>query len=151
LFFDTPKSQAGKRTVAFPKEIAPEIRWHLDRFGQLGAKGLVFMGPRGGWLRRGNFQREVWIKAREAVGLPNLHVHDLRHTGGTLSAATGATLKELMARPGHADVRAAMVYQHASRDRDRAIAQGLGGFIRDARAASGKLEDEEPERRERNA
>jgi hypothetical protein len=33
LFFDTPKSQAGNRTVAFPEEIAGEIRWHLDRFG----------------------------------------------------------------------------------------------------------------------
>lgn len=30
---DTPKSPAGKRTVAFPAEIAPEIRWHLERFG----------------------------------------------------------------------------------------------------------------------
>lgn len=151
LFFDTPKSQAGKRTVAFPEEIAGEIRWHLDKFGQPGAKGLVFVGPRGGLLRRGNFQREVWIKAREAVGLPALHIHDLRHTGGTLSAATGATLKELMARLGHADVRAAMIYQHASRDRDRKIARGLGGFIRDARAASGKPEHEEPEQEERSA
>jgi integrase len=93
-------------------------------------------------LRRGNFQREVWNKARESVGLPGLHIHDLRHTGGTLSAATGATLKELMARLGHADVRAAMIYQHASRDRDRKIAQGLGGFIRDARAATGRPEGE---------
>ena len=67
-----------------------------------------------------------------------------------MSAATGATLKELMARLGHADVRAAMIYQHASRDRDRAIAKGLGGFIRDARAVSGKPGDEEPEQ-ERSA
>jgi integrase len=131
LFFDTPKSQAGKRTVAFPEEIAPEISWHLERFGQLGARGLVFVGPRG--------------------GLPGLHVHDLRHTGGTLSAATGATLKELMVRLGHADVRAAMIYQHATRDRDRLIAQGLGGFIRDARAAASTPEDEEPEQEERSA
>ena len=68
-----------------------------------------------------------------------------------MSAATGATLKELMARLGHADVRAAMIYQHATRDRDRLIAQGLGGFIRDARAASGKPEEEEPDREERSA
>jgi len=65
--------------------------------------------------------------------------------------ATGATLKELMARLGHADVRAAMIYQHATLDRDRLIAQGLGGFIRDARAVSGKPEDEEPEQEGRSA
>jgi integrase len=152
MFFDTPKSQAGKRTVAFPAEIVDEIRWHLERFAEPGERGLVFIGPRGGRLRRGNFHREVWGKAREAMGLPHLHIHDLRHTGGTLSAATGATLKELMARLGHSDVRAAMIYQHASRDRDRAIAKGLDDYIRDARqAADGKSLEQAPKRKKRSA
>jgi hypothetical protein len=44
-----------------------------------------------------------------------------------------------------------MIYQHASRDRARAIAKGLGNFVRDARTASGKPEGDEPERRERSA
>ena len=30
-------------------------------------------------------------------------------------------------------VRAAMIYQHATRDRDQAIAKALGTFVRDAR------------------
>ena len=50
-----------------------------------------------------------------------MHFHDLRHVGGTLAAATGASLKELMARLGHSSTRAALMYQHASRDRDQAI------------------------------
>jgi hypothetical protein len=50
-----------------------------------------------------------------------------------VSAATGATLKELMARLGHSSVRAAMLYQHATRDRDKAIAKALGTFVREAR------------------
>lgn len=140
LHFDTPKSRAGKRTVAFPEEIAGEIRWHLERFAEPGKHGLVFVGPKGGRLRRNNFHEDVWSKAREGVGLPDLHLHDLRHTGGTLAAATGATLKELMARLGHSSVRAAMIYQHASRDRDRLIAKGLGGFVRDMRSASDEPE-----------
>lgn len=37
-----------------------------------------------------------------------------------------------MARLGHSSVRAAMIYQHATRDRDKAIAQALGGFISQA-------------------
>jgi integrase len=135
LRFDTPKSRAGKRTVAIPEEIADEIRWHLERFAEPGMDGLVFVGPKGGKLRRSNFHSSVWSKARENVGLPDLHLHDLRHTGGTLSAATGATLKELMARLGHSSVRAAMIYQHATRDRDQAIAKALGTFVREARGA----------------
>lgn len=68
--------------------------------------------------------------------MPELHFHDLRHTGGTLSAASGATLKELMARLGHSSVRAAMIYQHATRERDQAIAKALGAFVREVRDAS---------------
>jgi hypothetical protein len=44
-----------------------------------------------------------------------------------------------------------MIYQHASRDRDRLIAKGLGNLVRDARASSAKPEEEEPEREERGA
>ena len=54
-------------------------------------------------------------------------LHDLRRTGGTLSeVTTGATLKDLMARLGHSSVRASLIYEHASRDRDQAIAKALG-------------------------
>jgi integrase len=52
---DTPKSQAGKRIVSFPAEIAPEIRWHLERFAEPGERGFVFIGAKGGQLRRSNF------------------------------------------------------------------------------------------------
>jgi integrase len=139
---DTPKSRAGKRTVAFPAEIAPEILWHLERFAEPGERGFVFVGPKGGKLRRSNFHKSVWNKARQAVGLPDLHFHDLRHTGGTLSAATGATLKELMARLGHSSVRAAMIYQHATRDRDQAIAKALGTLVREVHDATDKPAEE---------
>jgi integrase len=61
--------------------------------------------------------------------MPDLHFHDLRHVGGTLAAATGASLKELMARLGHSSTRAALIYQHATRDKDQAIAQALGGLV----------------------
>jgi integrase len=128
---ETPKSRSGRRTVAFPAELVPELRWHLERFAEPGERGYVFVGPKGARLRRSSFRR-IWQQVRTSVGLPDLHFHDLRHTGGTLSAATGASLKELMARLGHSSVRAAMIYQHATRDRDKVIAQALGGFIRQA-------------------
>jgi hypothetical protein len=45
-----------------------------------------------------------------------------------LAAATGASLGELMARIGHGSTRAAIIYQHATSDRDKAIADALGDF-----------------------
>ena len=64
--------------MAFPEEIAPEISWHLDRVAEPGERGFVFLGPKGGKLRRSNFHKSVWTKARAAVGMPELHFHDLR-------------------------------------------------------------------------
>ncbi|MFF0525343.1 tyrosine-type recombinase/integrase [Actinomadura nitritigenes] len=65
----------------------------------------------------------------------DLHFHDLRHVGNTLAATTGASLKELMSRMGHASSRAALIYQHASQDRDKAIAAALGEAFKVARAS----------------
>jgi integrase len=79
---DDPKSHAGKRTVAFPADIVPELADHLERFADPKPNGLVFIGPKGGRLRRSNF-RKFWHRARGAVDLPELHFHDLRHTGST--------------------------------------------------------------------
>jgi integrase len=135
-----PKSRAGRRVVAFPKEIVPELRWHVERFAQAGDDGLVFIGPKGGRLRRSNFRR-IWTKARNAIAMPELHFHDLRHTGNTMAAGQGASLRELMERMGHSSTRAALIYLHATRERDEAIAAGMGKVLREARkkrnAASG--------------
>jgi hypothetical protein len=111
--------------VAFPREIAPELRWHLERFVPPGPDSRIFTGPQGGRLRRSNF-RLTWIKARDAAGLSGLHLHDLRHTGNAMAAATGASLRELMDRMGHSSTRAALIYQHATRERDEAIATAMG-------------------------
>jgi len=59
--------------------------------------------------------------------------HDLRHTGNTMAAATGASLRELMERMGHSSSRAALIYQHATRERDEAIASALGEALARAR------------------
>ena len=79
-----------------------------------------------------------------------MHFHDRRHTGGTLTATTGATLKELMARLGHSSGRAALIYQHATRDRDQAIAKALGAYVREVRGPAREPGDE-PERGEQGA
>ncbi|MFJ6165796.1 tyrosine-type recombinase/integrase [Micromonospora orduensis] len=60
-----------------------------------------------------------------ALGLPGFHFHDLRHTGNTLAAASGASTRELMQRMGHASMRAALIYQHATSERDREIASAM--------------------------
>jgi integrase len=74
---------------------------------------------------------------RRSAGLPNHWAylpfgHELRHTGATLAAATGATTKELVRRMGHASPAAALIYQHAVDDRDSQIARALDAMLTDS-------------------
>jgi hypothetical protein len=59
-----------------------------------------------------------------------------------MAAATGASLRELMERMGHSSTRAALIYQHATRKRDEAIATAMGELFATARRkgrAKGRL------------
>jgi integrase len=140
-----PKSAAGVRTVALPAGILPELRYHLQTFAEPGQDGRLFTGPKGATPKRGNFHR-LWKKALDGAAVNTaLHLHDLRHTGGTMTARTGATLKEIMSRLGQSSARAAMIYQHATSERDREIAQALDLMIAEARAAAGEATEEPPD------
>lgn len=78
--------------------------------------GLVFTGEKGGPLRPHVLQM-AWDKARRQTGMAHLHFHDLRHSGNTWAAATGASTAELMARMGQTSAAAALRYRHATADR----------------------------------
>lgn len=123
------KSRAGRRTVSIPSAIMPDLQDHLAEHAEPGPQGFVFVGSQGGQLRRSNFRSQQWVPAVEKVGVPYLHFHDLRHTGNTLAASTGASTRELMLRMGHASGRAALIYQHATRERDVAIADKISSLI----------------------
>lgn len=126
----TPKSTRGRRQLTLPSTLKPAVVHHLATYAEPGPTGLVFMGARGGRLRGQNFNR-VWRRTLIKAGIdPELHLHDLRHTGGTLVARTGATVQELMTRLGHSSPRAAMIYQHSTRARDKEIAAGLEHLVK---------------------
>jgi integrase len=74
------------------------------------------------------------------LGAPGLHFHDLRHTGNLFAAQTGATTADLMARMGHDDMRAALIYQRATREADQRIADRLSTLV-DGRP----VDDERPD------
>jgi integrase len=137
-----PKSAAGKRTVSIPATIIPDIRDHLERYAEPGADGRVFLGAKGATPRRNHFNR-LWRKACNEAGIKGMHFHDLRHTGNTLAASTGASTRELMTRMGHSTARAALIYQHASAARDRLIADALSDLVDKGRKPKRK-QDPEP-------
>ncbi|MFI7690596.1 tyrosine-type recombinase/integrase [Nonomuraea sp. NPDC049655] len=124
------KSRAGRRRVSIPAVIIPVLTEHLATYVAPPDDAFVFLGKRGAFLRGGNFRREAkWAEALKEMGVQGLHFHDLRHTGNTLAAQSGASLADLKARMGHDSDRAALIYQHATRDADQRIADALSARV----------------------
>ena len=121
----TPKSAAGIRSVAVPPHILPELKRHLDEHVGKAANSLLFPARDGRSTLQPSVLHDAWRKARAAAGRDDLRIHDLRHTGATMAAMTGATLAELQQRLGHSTVAAALRYQHAAQGRDAKIAAAL--------------------------
>ena len=129
----SPKTKTGARVIAVPRPVMAAVLRHMADYTNLSEDALLVTGRNGRDLTRDALQG-VWERARETVGRRDLRLHDLRHTGLTLAAATGATTVELMHRAGHASATAAMRYQHANRDRDRTLANALEAMSSGARA-----------------
>lgn len=122
-FAGPPKTAAGRRTIAIPPHLKDVIDEHLLEL-PVAPDALLFPAPEGGYLQRNNFRSRTWLPALKETGL-RYRFHDLRHSGLTWAAASGATVAELMHRGGHATSATAMRYQHATKDRDQAIATAL--------------------------
>jgi integrase len=124
LVIGPPKTSAGRRTISIPENILPALQTHLEKFVGPQADDWLFTAAIRGPMAPSTIDR-IWVRARRSIGRPDLRYHDLRHSGLTWSAATGASVAELMRRGGHANPTAALRYQHATEDRDRAIAKAL--------------------------
>jgi hypothetical protein len=72
------------------KMLRPAAPWsasvesHLAEFVGSAPDAYVFLGPKDARPARSNFHT-IWDKARQQTGVPQLHLHDLRHTGNTLA------------------------------------------------------------------
>jgi len=119
-----PKTDAGYRTVALPPHVIPFLREHLRAYA---GEVRLFVSSTGGPMP-GDTLTQAFSRARDRLGMEGFRFHDLRHTGQTLAAATGATLADLMKRLGHSSPAAAMRYLHTVNGRDEAIAEALSAI-----------------------
>lgn len=141
-----PKTRAGVREISVPTIVADALREHLADMPLSGRDALIFPGRDGAPLAPSAlYGREARVErrdgraytkaaygfyaARDAIGKPDLHWHDLRRTAATLGAQSGATVREMQHRLGHTTPTMALRYQAATAERDRAIATRLQSQI----------------------
>lgn len=120
-----PTTASGVRTVHVPPPFLPMLHKHLLKHAAPGPAGLLFPGDRTDHMSV-RYLMDRYRPAREAAGRPDLTIHHLRHTALTLAGQHGATAAELQARAGHASQAAMAIYQHATLDRDRSLAEKIG-------------------------
>jgi hypothetical protein len=84
LIGEGPQARAGLRVVSFPSTSCPSWLTTLEHFAAPGARGLVFLGPKEGRLRRSNF-RKFWNRARDAIDMPE-PPFTICGTGNTMAA-----------------------------------------------------------------
>ena len=58
------------------------------------------------------------------LDMQGVHFHDLRHAGNVWAAQTRVSTRDLMARMGHDDMRAALIYQRARRRQPTGLRTG---------------------------
>jgi integrase len=114
-----PKSGLS-RAVPLADQVVVRLKALKRRGDRTGRDDLVFPGERGEYLDSSALRRR-YKQALQNSELRTLRFHDLRHTFGSI-AIDRATIVQVQAWMGHADVQTTMKYMHhRSREGDAAL------------------------------
>lgn len=103
----------------------------LDRLGQ----GKRIKDGDGGPVQD---VHELWGKIRRKIGIPDVRIHDLRHTAASVLISSGATLYEVGDQLGHSQAQTTMRYAHLFEEAKRANANRMDAFAAAMQTESGK-------------
>lgn len=94
------------------------------------ANGFVFLDTEGNWLRRSNVRRRHWLPLLGRAGLPEVRIHDLRHTHASIALSRGASVVDVASRLGHADTSTTLRrYAHTLPGGGRAVADKVSDAL----------------------
>jgi integrase len=112
-----------RREVPIPRFLAAELAEHV-RGKQ--PDDLVFAGIRNGHPLRVSTFRTSFSAAARAIGVPDLHPHQLRHTAASLAIASGADVKVVQQMLGHSSATMTLdTYGHLFEDRLDEVATAM--------------------------
>ena len=115
-----PKTARSRRTVHLANSTITALLAHRSAQAELQlavgpewqASGLIFTSLKGGPME-GHLANEHLKKALRAAGLPNVRVHDLRHTAASLMMERGVHPKLVQEFLGHSSISLTLdTYSH---------------------------------------
>jgi integrase len=134
----TPKTAAGARPISLDGGTVAALRtWRARQAkerlvmgaGWQGRHDLIVTEPDGSSVHPQVFTRRFKAIAK-AADLPQIRLHDVRHSYATASLAAGVPPKVLSARLGHAHITTTLaIYAHVLPGDDAAAADSVAAFI----------------------
>ena len=113
----------------------------MDTPGWVGS-GLVFTTRRGTGIHP-DAMTHKFRRVADRAGMPHVSLHSLRHTAAALALASGANVKLVSTRLGHAKTAITVdTYAYALQHQDREAAEGVSALLFGSRQPAVNLERE---------
>lgn len=122
--------QDSKGTILLPPPVRKILDAYLDTLPTLKPSEPLFYRVRGQYLGQSHLG-DRWEQARDAVGLEDVHFHDIRSASLTVFAQGGATTKEIMERGRHKTMAASLRYQKAAASREAEMVERMALLMPD--------------------
>lgn len=129
---DTPKTEAGNRTISIQEELIVIIKNILSYFAAVRISykvrsKLLFHDKDGRYMSLRAYEKYFRTACRRTIGRP-LTPHSLRHTHTAMLAAAGVPLETIARRLGHRDSGVTRrIYFHVTEDLQKQDAERLNG------------------------
>jgi integrase len=130
LVLGEPKTAKARRRVELPRIARSALLAHRKRmFAEGHAKEWVFCDTEGGPMRQSNLRFRSFEPIMRKVlklGLPQIRIHDLRHTAATLMLQQGVHPKIVQEQLGHSQIGMTLdTYSHVLPSMQKAAAAKL--------------------------
>lgn len=122
-FLRLADSKTGAKVIYLPAAAA-EI---IGQQPRLAGSSWVFPASWGASYHQGT--PKVWCRIRQEAGLPEVRLHDLRHTYASQGLAVGASLEVVAELLGHKERRTTERYAHLAREPVRRAANDVADQI----------------------
>lgn len=112
VVLSTPKTESSIRTI----DLDDKTIIALQKLKIQSKYKLIFPNKKGKFSRLSNIADKL-NQAIKETKIKKIRVHDLRHTHASLLFASGASIKYVQTRLGHADVKTTLnIYTHITKD-----------------------------------
>jgi integrase len=118
-----PDSKTGQKAIVL-NNAAVEVLGHIPKYE---GNPYVIVGNRHG-RHLVNLQKP-WQIIRQAAGLGEVRLHDLRHTFASIAVASGGSLPMIGRMLGHSEPKTTQRYAHLTDDPIHVLTQTTGDVI----------------------